>query len=71
MFIFINGNFCSQYARYQRFGAEECLLQAGGVLCPQPGCGAGILPDFECRRVVCEQGSGGVGCGVRIFLFVI
>ncbi|CAL1277966.1 unnamed protein product, partial [Larinioides sclopetarius] len=52
-----------QYSRYQRFGAEEYLLQAGGVLCPQPGCSAGLLPpDPECTRVVCEQ-LGGVGCG--------
>ncbi|XP_054718215.1 E3 ubiquitin-protein ligase parkin-like [Uloborus diversus] len=51
-----------QYARYQRFATEECLLQAGGVLCPQPGCGAGLLPDPECRRVVCQQ-DGGAGCG--------
>ncbi|XP_035207973.1 E3 ubiquitin-protein ligase parkin-like, partial [Stegodyphus dumicola] len=51
-----------QYSRYQRFGAEEYLLQAGGVLCPQPGCGAGLLPDPECRRVVCVQDGGG-GCG--------
>lgn len=51
-----------QYSRYQRFGAEECLLQAGGVLCPRPGCGAGILPDPECRRVVCSQ-QGVNGCG--------
>ena len=25
------------YDRYQRFAAEESVLQAGGVLCPQPG----------------------------------
>ncbi|XP_071493092.1 E3 ubiquitin-protein ligase parkin-like [Diadema antillarum] len=51
-----------QYARYKRFGAEEYLLQEGGVLCPSPGCGAGILPDLDDRRVVCQQG-GGLGCG--------
>ena len=33
----------NDYDRYQRFAAEECVLQAGGVLCPQPGCGMGIL----------------------------
>lgn len=52
-----------QYERYQRFAAEECLLQEGGVLCPRPGCGAGILADKECRRIVCIQ-QGGQGCGV-------
>lgn len=53
------------YARYQRFGAEECVLQAGGVLCPQPGCGAGILLEEgpeRCRRVVCQGGCGYVFC---------
>eukprot|EP00090_Calanus_glacialis_P003597 TRINITY_DN12640_c0_g1_i7.p1 TRINITY_DN12640_c0_g1~~TRINITY_DN12640_c0_g1_i7.p1 ORF type:complete len:485 (-),score=172.35 TRINITY_DN12640_c0_g1_i7:307-1761(-) len=46
-----------QYERYQRFGAEELVLQSGGVLCPQPGCGAGILPDIDadCRRVACRE----------------
>ena len=46
------------YERYQRFAAEEAVLKAGGVLCPQPGCGMGILPDPEGaerpRRIVCE-----------------
>jgi len=51
-----------QYDRYQKFATEECVLQAGGVLCPQPGCGAGILPDEDCRRIVCIQ-QGGQGCG--------
>ena len=27
------------YDRFLRFGAEEVVLQSGGVLCPQPGCG--------------------------------
>ena len=44
------------------FGAEEFVLQAGGVLCPRPGCGAGILPDEDEPRVVCLQ-----GCGVSNF----
>lgn len=45
------------YDRYQRFGAEELVLQSGGVLCPQPGCGAGILPELSdnCRRVGCGE----------------
>uniref|UniRef100_A0A8C9KSQ8 Uncharacterized protein n=1 Tax=Serinus canaria TaxID=9135 RepID=A0A8C9KSQ8_SERCA len=34
-----------QYNRYQRYGAEECVLRMGGVLCPTPGCGAGLLPE--------------------------
>jgi len=46
------------YQRYQSWGAEELVLQSGGVLCPQPGCGAGILPDLgtdTCRRVACRE----------------
>ncbi|XP_046666165.1 E3 ubiquitin-protein ligase parkin-like isoform X1 [Homalodisca vitripennis] len=51
-----------QYAQYQRFGAEEYVLKAGGVLCPQPGCGAGILADPDCTRIVCQNGCGFVFC---------
>ncbi|XP_023336110.1 E3 ubiquitin-protein ligase parkin [Eurytemora carolleeae] len=45
------------YERYQRFGTEELVLQSGGVLCPQPDCGAGILPELSdtCRRVACRD----------------
>uniref|UniRef100_A0A8C3GCV2 E3 ubiquitin-protein ligase parkin n=1 Tax=Cairina moschata TaxID=8855 RepID=A0A8C3GCV2_CAIMO len=51
-----------QYNRYQRYGAEECVLQMGGVLCPTPGCGAGLLPEPGVRKIVCETGNG-LGCG--------
>uniref|UniRef100_A0A7N5K3C0 E3 ubiquitin-protein ligase parkin n=1 Tax=Ailuropoda melanoleuca TaxID=9646 RepID=A0A7N5K3C0_AILME len=51
-----------QYNRYQQYGAEECVLQMGGVLCPSPGCGAGLLPEPGVREVTCEGGSG-LGCG--------
>ncbi|XP_033259809.1 E3 ubiquitin-protein ligase parkin isoform X3 [Orcinus orca] len=51
-----------QYNRYQQYGAEECVLQMGGVLCPSPGCGAGLLPEPSQRKVTCEGGSG-LGCG--------
>uniref|UniRef100_A0A8B9HWH9 E3 ubiquitin-protein ligase parkin n=1 Tax=Astyanax mexicanus TaxID=7994 RepID=A0A8B9HWH9_ASTMX len=51
-----------QYERYQRYAAEECLLQMGGVLCPAPGCGAGLLPEEDRRRIQCELGEG-LGCG--------
>uniref|UniRef100_A0A672T9S9 Parkin RBR E3 ubiquitin protein ligase n=1 Tax=Sinocyclocheilus grahami TaxID=75366 RepID=A0A672T9S9_SINGR len=30
-----------QYERYQRYAAEECVLQMGGVLCLAPGCSCG------------------------------
>lgn len=51
---------------YQRFGAEEFVLKAGGVLCPQPGCGAGILVDPECKRIQCLN-----GCGVSNVLCIL
>lgn len=49
-----------QYERYQQFAAEEYVLQSGGVLCPQPNCGMGIIVDSTCNRVHCLN-----GCGVR------
>ncbi|KAK3574013.1 hypothetical protein QTP86_034352 [Hemibagrus guttatus] len=51
-----------QYERYQHYAAEECLLQMGGVLCPAPGCGAGLFLEDERRRVQCEL-KDGLGCG--------
>lgn len=51
-----------QYDRYQRYGAEECLLQMGGVLCPAPACGAGLLPEEDRRMIQCQL-SNGLGCG--------
>lgn len=42
------------YDRYHRFAAEEFVLQSGGVLCPQPGCGMGILAEPDCRRITCQ-----------------
>lgn len=47
-----------QYERYQRFATEEFVLQAGGVLCPQPNCGMGIIVDEDCTRVHCQNGCG-------------
>ena len=34
----------------------------GGVLCPRPHCGQGLLPEDPGRRVHCPQENG--GCGV-------
>jgi len=52
-----------QYDRYQRFGAEECVLQLGGVLCPQPDCGMGIIPlETGCNKIACLHGCGFVFC---------
>lgn len=52
-----------QYERYHGYGAEECLLQMGGVLCPRAGCGAGLIPQAPpIRKVECER-SNGLGCG--------
>lgn len=44
-----------QYERYKRFGTEEYVLQNGGVLCPSPGCGAGILIEESCKQVLCHN----------------
>ncbi|CAG2184738.1 PARK2 [Mytilus edulis] len=44
-----------QYERYKRFGTEEYVLQNNGVLCPFPGCGAGILIQDSCKQVVCHN----------------
>uniref|UniRef100_A0AAY5KV12 Parkin RBR E3 ubiquitin protein ligase n=1 Tax=Esox lucius TaxID=8010 RepID=A0AAY5KV12_ESOLU len=51
-----------QYERYQRYAAEECLLQMGGVLCPAPGCGAGLLPEENRRMIHCLLNNT-LGCG--------
>lgn len=51
-----------QYNQYQRFATEEYVLQAGGVLCPQPGCGMGILADADCTKITCINGCGYVFC---------
>ncbi|XP_018572816.1 E3 ubiquitin-protein ligase parkin isoform X2 [Anoplophora glabripennis] len=52
----------TQYAQYQRFGTEEFVLRSGGVLCPQPGCGMGIIPDSYCTKITCINGCGYVFC---------
>ncbi|KAM3606489.1 uncharacterized protein V6R79_017307 [Siganus canaliculatus] len=49
-----------QYSRYLQYGAEQCLLMTGGLLCPSPGCGAGLVPPDDSRRVECDQL---LGCG--------
>ncbi|XP_076182663.1 E3 ubiquitin-protein ligase parkin isoform X1 [Ptiloglossa arizonensis] len=61
-----------QYDQYQRFGTEEYVLRAGGLLCPRPDCGMGIIPsspddglsDEECRRIQCIGGCGYVFCRI-------
>uniref|UniRef100_A0A4W5MER0 IBR domain-containing protein n=1 Tax=Hucho hucho TaxID=62062 RepID=A0A4W5MER0_9TELE len=49
--------------RYQRYAAEECLLQMGGVLCPDGRtlCLAGLLPEDDRRMIQCLL-SNGLGC---------
>ncbi|TNN21548.1 E3 ubiquitin-protein ligase parkin [Liparis tanakae] len=49
-----------QYGRYQRYGAEQCLLLIGGLLCPSAGCGAGLIPPDGSSRVQCDRR---LGCG--------
>lgn len=45
-----------QYQRLLHFGAEEYVMSTGGVLCPQSGCGMGLLADPSCRRIQCTGG---------------
>lgn len=65
----LNNYFCPaffQYEQYQRFGTEEYVLREGGILCPQPDCGMGIIPpkvengytEEDCRKVQCIGGCG-------------
>uniref|UniRef100_A0AAX7VV30 E3 ubiquitin-protein ligase parkin n=1 Tax=Astatotilapia calliptera TaxID=8154 RepID=A0AAX7VV30_ASTCA len=49
-----------QYGRYLQYGAEECLLTTGGMMCPSPGCGAGLLPPDGRRKLECDRR---LGCG--------
>lgn len=50
-----------QYDRYLRFGAEQCLLLIGGLLCPGAGCGAGLVAPSYSKRVECDPRAG---CGL-------
>ncbi|XP_040568225.1 E3 ubiquitin-protein ligase parkin [Lepeophtheirus salmonis] len=49
-----------QYERYMRFAAEEFVLKNGGVLCPRPNCGMGIMVKPDIRKVTCNLPEG---CG--------
>ncbi|XP_005096419.1 E3 ubiquitin-protein ligase parkin [Aplysia californica] len=44
-----------KYERYKNFGAEEFVLQNGGILCPAPGCGMGLFPEDSERGVLCRE----------------
>ena len=45
-----------QYEQYKDFGAEESLLSTGGIICPSPGCGEGmVLEDNPGRNVRCAS----------------
>ncbi len=55
-----------QYEMYQKFATEECVLKAGGVLCPQPGCGEGIIPEDGCDKISCSNGCGVSACPTGI-----
>jgi len=43
-----------RYERYKNFAAEEFVLQNGGLLCPAPGCGMGLLPEGGGRELTCH-----------------
>ncbi|CAG5121537.1 unnamed protein product [Candidula unifasciata] len=44
-----------KYEHYKMFGAEEYVLQNGGVLCPAPGCGMGLFPEENERLIKCQE----------------
>ncbi|KAH9500208.1 hypothetical protein Btru_077477 [Bulinus truncatus] len=44
-----------KYERYKNFGAEEYVLQNGGILCPGPGCGTGLFPASDNRLIRCRE----------------
>nr|KAI8759102.1 E3 ubiquitin-protein ligase parkin-like [Biomphalaria glabrata] len=44
-----------KYERYKNFGAEEYVLQNGGMLCPGPGCGTGLFPATDDRLIRCRE----------------
>ena len=43
------------YERYLCFAAEECLRKQGGIFCPKPGCGNGLLSDPGQRKIECNE----------------
>ena len=45
----------NDYERYQRFGAEECVLKMGGIFCPAIGCGTALLPEPGQQRIECAE----------------
>ncbi|KAK3098498.1 hypothetical protein FSP39_020070, partial [Pinctada imbricata] len=47
-----------QYERYKNFGAEEYVLQNGGILCPAIGCGIGFLLEGNSRKITCPVCRG-------------
>ena len=51
-----------QYERYKRFAVEELVLRSGGLLCPAPGCGQGLMVDETVRKVICIEGCGVSSC---------
>ncbi|KAL4233841.1 Park2p [Mactra antiquata] len=42
-----------QYERYKHFGAEECVIKSGGYLCPNTGCGEGIMVEDDATNIQC------------------
>jgi parkin len=43
------------YLRYKEFATIQMLLEMGGVICPKPGCGEGLLPEHTNRRIECSS----------------
>ena len=43
------------YGRYHRFGTEEWLRENGGIFCPFPDCGMGLIPEPGQQRIQCSE----------------
>ena len=42
-----------QYERYKNFATEEYVIKNGGVLCPNPKCGQGMIPETNANTICC------------------
>ena len=61
-----------QYERYKDFGAEDFLLSTGGIICPNPVCGEGMMledsPGSNIRCATCQVSIVLNLCGERMML---
>ena len=51
-YLSMNHPLLLQYEQYKDFGAEDYLLNTGGIICPNRGCGEGMVLDQNPGRNV-------------------